>query len=502
MRTLQNSISSGRIAHAYLFTGPRGTGKTSTARLLAKALNCEKGPIGEPCNECGHCESIAAGTAIDVMEMDAASESSVDQVRERIINVSEYRPVVCRYKVFIIDEVHDLSGKAFDALLKTIEEPPEHLIFVLATTEDNKVPPTIRSRCQQYEFHRATLSDLIGRLTHVCQSEGVTAEPNALAAIARMADGGYRDALSLLEQAMIMTDGPVTVQQVYDQLGLIREDQIDELLVAIREGDAKTLIERLQAMYHAGRDPKAVLLSLTHRLSDLTRAIFGVESVGGADAALEANLHATAAQLGVDLLARIREKVAECQRGIREVSLPRLWLEAELLTLTSPVATVAPAPAAPAERKVEKSTAIDLPPAPAAAKPKPAEAPAPAAAKKPVAADPAVADSTAVWLAVLSQIGQLSKAGYSRLEKARVISQTDDVVTVGLTPANLDWVNEKPKFRPTLNQTWEQACQGRGWRLELVSLEETAAVSVQPTVQRSLEGEKLVQVATEVFEGL
>ncbi|MBL8064894.1 MAG: DNA polymerase III subunit gamma/tau, partial [Chthonomonadaceae bacterium] len=211
-KTLQNALSQGRIAHSYLFTGPRGTGKTSTARLLAKALNCENGPLPEPCNECQACREITAGNCMDVVEMDAASESGIDDVRESIVEAVDYQPTYCRYRVFIIDEVHDLSAKAFDALLKTIEEPPAHVVFVLATTEYSKVPPTIRSRCQRYEFHRGTIQDLVSRLTYVVEQEKADVDPVALTAIARMSDGGYRDALSLLELVLLTADGRVTIE--------------------------------------------------------------------------------------------------------------------------------------------------------------------------------------------------------------------------------------------------------------------------------------------------
>jgi DNA polymerase-3 subunit gamma/tau len=167
--------------------------------------------------------------------MDAASDSGVDDVREKIVDVVSYAPMMGKYKVFIIDEVHDLSPKAFDALLKTVEEPPAHMVFILATTEFNKVPATIRSRCQKYEFHRATIKNLVDRLNFVCQSEGVTAEPAAVAAIARMADGGFRDALTLLEQAILVSDGAITTEVVYDQLGLVNEQAVDGLLEAVVE---------------------------------------------------------------------------------------------------------------------------------------------------------------------------------------------------------------------------------------------------------------------------
>ncbi|MFQ3586096.1 MAG: DNA polymerase III subunit gamma/tau [Fimbriimonadaceae bacterium] len=359
VRTLQNAVASGRISHAYLFTGPRGTGKTSTARLLAKALLCESGPTPEPCGTCDMCRSIANGSCMDVTEMDAASESGVEQVRETIVNVASYRPTVGRFKVFIIDEVHDLSAKAFDALLKTIEEPPEHVVFVLATTEYGKVPPTIRSRCQKFEFHRAGLADLTARLAHVARSEGVEAEPAALAAIARMADGGFRDALTLLEQAILTADGPITLAQVYDQLGLIVEETVDRMLLAVREGRVDDLIAVLGEVTRLGRDPRSIVESMLHRLADLTRAAYRVEAEGSDDPARAAALHATATALGRESLLFLRSEMAEAHKVIRDITLPRLWLESELVRLSDRLHTPRSVAAAKAEPTAER-------PAPAA----------------------------------------------------------------------------------------------------------------------------------------
>jgi DNA polymerase-3 subunit gamma/tau len=250
--------------------------------------------------------------------------------------------MVARYKVFIIDEVHDLSTKAFDALLKTIEEPPEHLIFILATTEYHKVPPTIRSRCQKYEFHRATVSDLVGRLQYVAEQEKVEIEPAAVSAIARMADGGFRDALTLLEQAILTTEDRITLQQVYDQLGLVREEDTDRLLLGIKRNEIPTIIQTLESVVRLGRDPRSILESAMHRLSELTRASFQLDT--GLDPTRDAALFDTAANLGRDVILKLRGQFAEAHRDIRDVTIPRIWLEAELVRMAGELA----APAAPA----------------------------------------------------------------------------------------------------------------------------------------------------------
>lgn len=346
VRTLQSALNTNRVAQSFLFTGPRGTGKTSTARLLAKALNCEKGASGTPCNECDQCKMITAGSHPDVIEMDAASESGVDDVREKIIEVVSYAPMMAQTKVFIVDEVHDLSAKAFDALLKTIEEPPSHLVFILATTEFSKVPATIRSRCQKFEFHRATMKNLVDRLSYVCKQEGIESDPAAITAIARMADGGFRDALTLLEQAILVSDGKISVDVIYDQLGLVPEESIDQLLFAIESNQISEVIEVLESVIRSGRDPRALLESMLYRLSDLSRVAFSVKN-DEMDAVRESSLHEVATRLGRPFIISIRSHLAEAHKVIRDITLPRLWLESELIRLATGAQATQTAQAAP-----------------------------------------------------------------------------------------------------------------------------------------------------------
>ena len=319
--------------HAYLLVGPRGTGKTSTARLIAKAVNCELGPREEPCNECEACRMITAGTSLDVLEIDAASKNGVDNVRVRIIESADYKPNFCRYKVFIIDEVHDLSKSAFDALLKTIEEPPEHVLFIFATTEFSKVPPTVRSRCQKFEFHRASIPDLVKRLKQVAAMENLDIQPAAISAVARLADGGYRDALTLLEQLSIVSDGPIELQHVYDQVGLVSDDIADSLLLSIKEGSISTILTQLDKVMQMGREARSILESLMNRLGDLTRIAYGVE-----DEELESTAAATlndiASKLGRAAIVQIRGEIARMHVHVRQVQIPKLWLEAELIQLS------------------------------------------------------------------------------------------------------------------------------------------------------------------------
>lgn len=506
VKTLQNAISSGRIAHAFLFTGPRGTGKTSTARLLAKALNCSKGPAPEPCNECEHCLAITAGTHMDVMELDAASESGVENVREKIVAATEYKPTSARYKVFIIDEVHDLSSKAFDALLKTIEEPPEHIVFILATTEYTKVPSTIRSRCQRYEFHRATLSDLVSRLQYVVKEEGYEAEPAALTTIARMADGGFRDALTLLEQALVTSEGQLSSEHVFEQLGLIHEDTVDELLRAVKENRAKDILSILDQVYRSGRDPRSVLESCLLRLSELTRAAIGIEGETQNDAAETAKVHAVAASLGMDEMQRVRGRLSEAHRVIRDISMQRIWLEAELLSLASP------APTAPARAVVQAPTPTAAQaPAPVVASPPPtptapASAPvAPAPTAQPTEPEPPVQTSAdpavQTWHQVVQSISQLSKTAAGRMQRTKVSETREDAVIITASALDVEWMNSKPGFWGTVQKEWEKV---RGALPPNVVLEEDEKKKSVPVnaeqVGRPLEGERLKEVASQIFK--
>ena len=254
-RTLQNAIAAGRIGHAFLFIGSRGIGKTTTARVLAKALNClavDK-PTPTPCGECGNCTSIAAGNNLDVMEIDGASNNSVDNVRE-IREHIRLSPSHSRYKIYVIDEVHQLSPGAFNALLKTLEEPPNHAIFILATTEARKLPATIVSRCQRYDFRRVSIERVVELLRRIVDAEGISCSDEALQTVARAADGGVRDAESILEQVISYCSDEITFQEVNDVLGLIDWQVLHRLSDAIRDKDVSTLLNLVEEMVAAGKD--------------------------------------------------------------------------------------------------------------------------------------------------------------------------------------------------------------------------------------------------------
>ncbi|MBO5168184.1 MAG: DNA polymerase III subunit gamma/tau [Phascolarctobacterium sp.] len=257
---LSNALASGRIAHAYLFTGPRGTGKTSTARILAKALNCDKGPTAHPCGECLNCERIAAGASMDVIEIDAASNRGIDEIKS-LRDQTAYSPVNGRYKVFIIDEVHMLSTEAFNALLKTLEEPPAHVIFILATTDPHKIPATIHSRCQRFDFRRVTVEEITDHLAIVAEKSGINADREALRLIAIQSEGGMRDALSLLDQCGVMAQ-QITAATVREVLGIVGRETLRQLVGAIGKQDLSATLAKLNFLLEQGKDVRQVLTEL------------------------------------------------------------------------------------------------------------------------------------------------------------------------------------------------------------------------------------------------
>ena len=270
-RTLRNAIRSERVAHAFLFTGPRGVGKTTTARLLAKALNCEQGPTPDPCNACNQCEEITNGSAIDVLEIDGASHTGVDNVRD-LTEGAQYRPAKGRFRVVIIDEVHMLSNAAFNALLKTLEEPPAHVKFIFATTESHKILQTILSRCQRYDFKRIPLRDLIQQLEHLTQAEGFECDKAGLALLAREADGSLRDAESLLDQVVAWSNGQVDEAAVRDALGVADRQALFRVVEAILAEDPAQVLRLTGDLYQYGYDPRRLCHDLLTHFHDLVVA--------------------------------------------------------------------------------------------------------------------------------------------------------------------------------------------------------------------------------------
>jgi DNA polymerase-3 subunit gamma/tau len=336
VRTLSNAIATGRIAHSFILTGVRGVGKTTTARILARALNCigpdgSGGPTIAPCGLCEHCRSIAEDRHVDVIEMDAASRTGVDDIRELTESV-RYRPVSARFKIYIIDEVHMLSKNAFNALLKTLEEPPPDVKFIFATTEINKVPVTVLSRCQRFSLRRVPVDQLGEFYARLVESEGLTAEPAAIALIAQAADGSVRDGLSLLDQAIALGSGAVEEQAVRDMLGIADRSLLFDLLEAVVSGDAKAALDLMGNLYAGGADPVMVLQDLLELAHFLTR-IKLVPTAGEGDPVVEgdrARALPLAQKLGMPALARIWQMLL---KGLGEVQMAPSPLQAAEMVL-------------------------------------------------------------------------------------------------------------------------------------------------------------------------
>jgi len=486
-RTLQSAIGSGKVAHAYLFTGPRGSGKTSAARILAKCLCCENGVTPTPCLECRFCKEIAAGNLPDVTEMDAASESGVDQVRAHIVAQSNYAPMEARYRIFIIDEVHDLSQKGFDALLKTIEEPPPHVVFILATTELHKVPITIRSRCQKYEFRRGTLQQIERRLRFVCEQEGIEFDEDALRAIARMSDGGYRDALTLLEQVHLTVSGKLTRDAVLTQLGLVSEESLDEVLRRIAKGDAQPVLEQVAALIQQGKEPKAIIESLALRLNELTRALYIPAEAGATDQEV-----ALATELGADRILQYQEALVHSVRDVRDVTLPRVWVELALLRLTQPDAPTLPASATPNPTPAPAQKKVDTP-----APPAPAKASAPAGAPSGVAAH---------WQEAMRRLVEKYPKMKQTLQGSAVQSAAEKKIVVGLATRfvydRLQRSSQLRRIMETVNETVCEVIGEEGWRVEFTPGNNGGGAKPKATRKvesDAVEGEELANAVVDVM---
>ncbi|MDY7020824.1 MAG: DNA polymerase III subunit gamma/tau [Cyanobacteriota bacterium] len=350
--TLTNAISTGRIVPAYLFTGPRGTGKTSSARILAKSLNClsTDKPTDKPCGICNVCEGIAKGSTLDVIEIDAASNTGVDNIRE-LIERAQFAPVQCRYKVYVIDECHMLSVAAFNALLKTLEEPPERVVFVLATTDPQRVLPTIISRCQRFDFRRIPLDPMIEHLQFIAQTEQIPITPDAVKMVAQIAQGGLRDAESLLDQLSLLS-GEIDVEQVWDLVGAVPERDLLELLKAITSEQSTNVIEFIRQLLNRGREPLIVLQNLAEFYRDLLIAKTTPQrsDLVKLTPSTWEELCQFAQYWEISTILAAQKYLRESETQIKNSTQPRLWLEIILLGLFPSVLNYSPTSVQPASK--------------------------------------------------------------------------------------------------------------------------------------------------------
>ena len=482
--TLRHAVASGRIAHAYLFVGPRGTGKTSTARILAKAINCtNRGEDGEPCDACPACVSIREGRALDVIEIDAASHGLVEDARDLVMRALT-TPSELRKRVYIIDEVHMLSTHAFNALLKLIEEPPDHVVFILATTDTHKVLPTIISRTQRFDFRRLPADAIVGKLARICAAEGADAEPEALALLARLADGGMRDAESLLDQVLAYAGSRVTSAAVREAVGLADDASIAALLDAYQAGDAVGAIARIEELADAGRDMAQVAAqaeedargrllasaadpALARRLAQVLRAVAEAAGAGAREGR---------SRLLLELLAIEPAMPGEPPLATRSAAVP--------MGGAGPRTRGAQRPAPP----VAMAATPDEIPAPSAPRPAPSEEPAPVAAAA-TPSDSGPGDRPALdavrtrWAEVIDRAAPAIKP---LLRECRPVALSGARLTLAF-PEERGFMREKTATRsPAIEQllvtifggTWAIDCIATNVELEPLSI--AAAVAPDP----------------------
>jgi DNA polymerase-3 subunit gamma/tau len=443
-RTLQNAIRAKRIAHAYLFAGVRGVGKTTAARILAKALNCENGPTPTPCNRCTHCEEITNGKCIDVLEIDGASNRGIDEVRQ-IIENARYQPANCRFKIYIIDEVHQVTKEAFQALLKTLEEPPPSVKFILATTEPQRLPETILSRCQRYNFRRIALREIVERLRVIAKEEGLEITDGALVLLAREADGSMRDAQSLLEQVLASAGSGAVVDEplLQDLLGLSERRALYGISAAVIAADAGRCLDLLAALSAQGRDLGRLSRDLLEHFRNLLVARL-MERSGRPDGAdlLDlpdqeiADLKAQVKDLSVETLMDYFDGMAAGDEEVARAAIPRFALEAALVRLAMLPNAVPVREVLGRLEQLEKRLAGKVASGEASARtpsPHSEVAPQPATKVPQSAAGPAVsADKEQLWRGLIATVRKEKKFLASHLEQARPLEMVPGRLSIGV----------------------------------------------------------------------
>src|SRR5438270_13796626 len=474
-QTLKNAVEQGRVAHAYLFSGVRGTGKTSTARILAKAINCLDRKGAEPCGVCANCLEIGSGAAVDLIEIDAASNRGIDEIRDLRERV-KYLPATLKVKVYIIDEAHMLTTEAFNALLKTLEEPPPHVVFVLATTEPHKIPLTVASRCQRFDFRRIETGAIAARLALIVDQESVRVDPASLALLARLARGSMRDGITLLDQLISQGGEELTVQKTHELLGLADPDTLVRLLAVVTEGDGAQTMGELQRFYDAGGDVRQLVRGLLGAIREAALLSVGYQDAESLGGAASAGLEKIGRAAGRNALLGLWKGLMEMEPELRKGADARLLLEVTLLSNMSQPVPVTVAPAASVEA-VGAERVIEAPMAP----------------------EPAVLGPDARWEALKNR---LPKPVASLLMDARLATVRDGLVRVEFRyPAHAELM-QKASNRDTLLAAVRDIF-GPEARLELVAAEEPAGSTGVPAPARptaSIADDPLVKEAMNRFD--
>ncbi|HEY8178222.1 MAG TPA: DNA polymerase III subunit gamma/tau [Candidatus Limnocylindria bacterium] len=490
--TLRRAVAADRTAHAYLFVGPRGTGKTSTARILAKAINCtNRGDDGEPCDTCPACVAVREGRAMDVIEIDAASHGLVEDARELVMRALT-SPAELRRRVYIIDEVHMLSAHAFNALLKMVEEPPDHVVFILATTDTHKVPATIISRTQRFDFRPLPTDAIVGKLTRIVAAEGAEAEPEALALIARLADGGMRDAESLLDQVLAYAGDRITLEAVREAVGLADDAAITTLLHAYVAGDAPAALDQIEALADGGRDMAQVAAQAEGEARQMLLLAAADPPAARRLATILRTLAEAAGEGGHEGRARLAMELLAVEQAFTE-TIPAA------ATSPSPVpvrpSTVEPSPIKPPPAPEPVAAATPPPPEPASPKPEPAPEPSPQPAAGPATPPPdGVAGIRARWAEV---VATASPALRPLLSECRPVALDGARLTLAF-PEERGFMREKVTNRAgnieqllatVLGGTWAVDCIASNVELEPLTVQQAVASDASdPDGQALLDG--------------
>ncbi|MGZ5023366.1 MAG: DNA polymerase III subunit gamma/tau [Chthoniobacterales bacterium] len=519
-RTLKNAVEQNRLAHAYLFVGPRGIGKTSTARILAKALNCIHGPTITPCGVCDSCKEIAGGNSLDVLEIDGASNNGVEQVRELRDNV-RYAPTKGKFKIYIIDEVHMLTSAAFNALLKTLEEPPPHVKFIFATTEPQKVLPTILSRCQRFDLHRIPANLIADHLQYIAKNEKVTLAPAAAHAIARGADGGLRDAESMLDQLVSFCGDKINEQDVLNVFGFTSEQTVANFTENILRGATAEALELLQSEAENGKDMMKLMSDLIAYLRDLL--VFKVKPDAVAEdlnPELRSALETQAALIETDRLLELIDQFAGAEGRMKWAPNKRLHFEVAVIkaiqtldqvTLNEVIENLSALRdgKTPVVKTPTPATA-PLPPA----RPSQPKVPAPRAAEKPTAEEPKAAsddslDLNALWQKALEQIRKRRPLIKGWIDSAKVLGQEGRSFLLGFPPEQKTAMEQlgTPRNREFLESLLKEI-SGRDWTLKLSLKDGLVVEAPQEEAPRkrddspeTFKDDPLIRDALEIFKG-